>query len=162
MLLSIDPGTVSGWALFADPDQNSGQGRLLSTGLCLDHIPQQVTRVVIERPVIYPGGRTKNPNDVLLVAVAAGEWGGLARARGIPYEYVEPARWKGQVDKDIQHARDWACMLDVEREVAIGAGRLIAPKAKALSFPCKLTTSDKRHNMLDAIGIGLFALGRAR
>jgi hypothetical protein len=107
-----------------------------------------ITRVVIERPMIYPGGRQKaRPADIIALAVRAGEWGGkVAAFTGSVPEYVEPARWKGQVPKDIHHARILAKLSPEEQAVLTSAGNGVAPS--------------KRHNIVDAVGIGLFAVGR--
>lgn len=143
MLLAIDPGTVTGWALFTSAK------RLLACGLndpsaCRWHVPSAFSKVVIERPKIYPGGRTKNPNDVLSVAINAGEWAGRYKHQGCEIEYVEPSGWKGQTPKEIQHRRDWARLSLEEQDVVSAAGK---------SMP-----ASKRHNMLDAVGIGLWAV----
>lgn len=145
MLLAIDPGQTSGWALF------TSARRLLACGLndptkCRWHVPTAFSKVVIERPRIYPGGRTKNPNDVLSVAINAGEWGGRYAFQGCEIEYVEPSKWKGQTKKEIQHARDWAKLGAEEQDIVTAAGK---------GMP-----ASKRHNMLDACGIGLWAVGR--
>jgi hypothetical protein len=144
MLLAIDPGQTSGWALYSNR-------KLLACGLgdpstCRWHVPSAFSKVVIEKPRIYPGGRTKNPNDVLSVAVNAGEWGGRYAQQGCAIEYVEPSKWKGQTKKEIQHARDWAKLSVEEQDVVTAAGKGMA--------------ASKRHNMLDGIGIGLWAVGR--
>lgn len=145
MLLAIDPGTVTGWAVFGK------EGRLVGCGLGDPRSERSyffgsntVARVVIEHPKIYPGGRTKNPDDIAKLAGKAGEWHGRFEANGP--EYVYPHQWKGSTPKEIQHARDWAKLSEAERAVVDAAGRGIAPS--------------KRHNMLDAVGIGLFAVGR--
>lgn len=140
MLLAIDPGTIHGWALYDG-------GRLVACGVRNGSISELVTRVVIEVPTIYPGGRTKNPNNVLSVAVAAGEWGGLARARGLTPEYVTPSEWKGgNVPKKIQDARDEIKLSPAEATVFCDAAQ-------------RMVKGDREH-MRDAIGIGLKALGR--
>jgi hypothetical protein len=141
MLLAIDPGLATGWALL-----DSG-GRLQCCGLNLppDVLPARC-RVIVERPRIYPGGRTKNPNDVLSVAINAGEWAGRYQARGFKVEYVEPQKWKGSVPKEIHHPRIFAKLTPSEQIVLADAGKGIAPS--------------KRHNLLDAIGIALWAAGR--
>lgn len=147
MLLAIDPGNCSGWAIFTSERRLLACG-LLDPSVCRWHVPSAISKVVIERPRIYPGGRTKNPNDVLSVAINAGEWGGRYAHQGCAIEYVEPAKWKGQVKKEIQHARDWARLSPDEQAIVTQAGKGMA--------------ASKRHNMLDAIGIGIFAVGRGR
>ncbi len=140
MLLAIDPGADAGWARF------SGKS-LVGCGL---GPPSEgpISRVLIERPAIYPGGRQKaRPADVIKLAVRAGEAGGqYARTRLIEPEYIEPHAWKGSVNKEIHHARIWAKLTPAEQAVVSQAARGVAPS--------------KRHNILDAVGIGLFGIGR--
>jgi hypothetical protein len=139
-VLTIDPGADAGWAWFDN-------GTLAGCGLGAPAQPN-ADRVIIERPMIYPGGRQKaRPADVIKLATRAGEAGGLyARSRGVEPEYVEPHAWKGSVDKNIHHARIWAKLSTDEQAIVSTAARGVAPS--------------KRHNILDAIGIGLWAIGR--
>lgn len=44
------------------------------------------------------------------VAINAGEWGGTYRTLVAEVHYVTPAEWKGQLPKDIHHARVWAAL----------------------------------------------------
>jgi hypothetical protein len=98
--------------------------------------------------MIYPGGRQRaRPADVIKLATRAGEAAGqYARPYGVEPEYVEPHAWKGSVDKNTHHARIWAKLKPDEQAIVSAAARGIAPS--------------KRHNILDAVGIGLFAVGR--
>lgn len=143
MLLAIDPGADSGWAIFFG-------GMLVSCGLGQEPNPAPKTGfplVVIEHPVIYPGGKTRNPNDVLKCAVSAGEWAGRYRRDGGEIRYVLPRDWKGTIDGDTCNRRAIEKLEDHERQV----------------FEDALRTQrfgKKKHNVLDAIGLGLFAIGR--
>ena len=141
MLLAIDPGADAGWALLGDD-------KLLAAGLNEGALREAPTRAVIERPMIYPGGRQKaRPADVIKLAVRAGEWGGRISERfGIEPEYVEPHTWKGTVPKEIHQARIWAKLDASERTVLDKAGSGIAPS--------------KRHNIVDAVGLALYSVGR--
>ena len=142
MLLSIDPGADAGWARFSDA------GKLVACGLNEGAIHAGTSRAVIERPMIYPGGRQKaRPADVITLAVRAGEWGGRVESfLSITPEYVEPSTWKGQVPKDVHQLRIWARLAPDEQELVATAGRGVS--------------ASKRHNIVDAVGIGLWALGR--
>lgn len=142
-ILAIDPGADAGWALF----DVAPAGRLIGCGLGAP-ASSKVDRVIVERPMIYPGGRQKaRPADVIKLATRAGEAGGMyARIWGIEPEYVEPHAWKGSVDKNIHHARVWAKLTPDEQAIVSAAARGVAV--------------GKRHNILDAVGIGLFAVGR--
>jgi hypothetical protein len=144
MLLAIDPGADSGWAVFF--------GRML-VECGLGDSPRfdalrtaQLDNLVIERPVIYPGGRTKSPNDVVTLALNAGEWAGRYKGIGTRVRYVEPRTWKGTLDPDVCNVRILACLDSGETDVYRDATRKV-PKRK-------------QHNVIDAIGIGLYACGR--
>lgn len=144
-ILAIDPGSDMGWALF-------DEGRLISCGVGTpDGAALHIGRVVLERPMIYPGGRQRaRPRDVITLALRAGEAAGLyARRYGVEPEYFEPDVWKGgSIAKEAHHPRVWKRLSQAEHEIVSKAATTVPEK--------------KRHNMLDAIGIGLFALGRNR
>lgn len=144
VVLAIDPGADQGWAIFEN-------GTLTACGLGEPPLTSAPSRIVLERPMIYPHGRQRaRPRDVITLALRAGEAGGhYGRAFGVAPEYFEPDEWKGgPVSKQAHHPRIWKRLSDAEgRVVSVSAGRL------ALG---------KQHNVLDAIGIGLFALGRNR
>ena len=147
MLLAIDPGADAGWARFNSTTlQACGLAGTPAVAVCADDA--KIERVIIEKPMIYPGGRQQaRPADVIKLAVRAGEWGGRATALwAVVPEYVEPFRWKGSIPKDIHHARIWARLTPVEQAVVSEAARGMAPS--------------KRHNVMDAVGLGLYAIGR--
>jgi len=143
-LLAVDPGADAGWARFSD------SGKLVGCGLNHPAMTQGITRCVIERPVIYPGSRGKaRPNDILTLALRAGEWAGRVGVdSGITPEYIEPRKWKGTIDGDICNARVFATLTDGEKDILVTAGKSVAPS--------------KRHNIIDAVGIGLWACKRYR
>jgi hypothetical protein len=139
--LGVDPGADQGWALF-DLD-----GRLIACGL--GDVPRgDVFGAVIERPVIYPRGKQKaRPRDVITLAIRAGETGGKLRAAGVEVEYVEPRTWKrGALRKSVSDSRIRA--------------KLSAEEKKVLLAGCKGLCKTKAHNVVDAVGIGLFGVGR--
>lgn len=145
MLLAIDPGVSAGWAIYFGD-------MLVACGLGDQPAPaprEGFVEVIVEHPVIYPGGKTRNPNDIVKLAVGAGEWRRF-KAGGKPVRYVEPRAWKGTIDGDTCNKRTLERLKDDELQVYEDAVRTqrIAPS--------------KRHNVLDAIGIGLFAIGRWR
>lgn len=98
-------------------------------------------KLIIEMPRIYPGSgqRKGDLNDLLDLAAVVGRCeqrlGPLASRR------VFPAQWKGQVPKKIMNARVLGKLSPDEQDRIKRAGA-------------------KTHNVLDAIGIGLWALGR--
>ena len=141
MLLAIDPGENTGWALFFESN-------LLACGLGSvpdDAVPTEPFNAVIEHPMIYPGGRNRgDPNDIVKLAVKAGEIAGCLKCSGASVRYVKPYEWKGQTPKHISAARTRGKLSDAERGILAAVD--CAP--------------GKMHNILDAVGIGLFALGR--
>ncbi len=96
-------------------------------------------QLIIEMPRIYPGsGQQKGDlNDLLNLATVVG----YAEAHFKQAERVYPATWKGQVPKKIMTARILASLTVAERARIQSAGA-------------------KTHNIVDAIGIGLWKLGR--
>jgi len=136
VLLAIDPGTDTGWALFNDA------GVLSSCGLERPPSGAGKMRVLVECPKLRP--REKNPQAILLLAVKAGEWGGIYREH--EPEYLTPNDWKGSTSKEISHPRIWVALGPAEQGIVDRACKGVAPS--------------KRHNVMDAIGIGLHGVGR--
>ncbi len=150
MLLAIDPGADAGWALFNDA------GRLASCGLSADDDKSgapsglPLARVLIECPKLRPWGE-KNPNAILTLARRAGEWGGYYYDHLV--EYLTPNDWKGTTKKEIDHARTWS-RLDATEQGIVDRFFKAAPGRNGLA-------PSRRHNVLDAIGLGLFGVGRS-
>lgn len=152
MLLAVDPGASAGWALFA---LDTADGPILTAcGLGASSFSVAIsgpflTQIVIEEPRIYPGGRTRDPNALIKVAIDVGRWLGHLDAvvpATAPRTLVAPREWKGQVPKEIHNARTLAKLLEYERLVL---DRVLSPLAPS-----------KRHNVIDAVGLGLWAVGR--
>jgi hypothetical protein len=137
-LLAIDPGTSTGWAVFGYPGALAG---LRACGLG-DPPVEGAGRVVIELPQVYPRQQVP-PNDLIALAFLAGRCAG--RARGA-VSTVLPHQWKGNMPKEVCAARVRAALSPEERAVV-----------DACDVPDK-----QRHNVLDAVGIGLFSEGRFR
>lgn len=134
ILLAIDPGRDTGWARFDDQ-------RLTLCGLThpddyrATFAPMRPDKVIIERPTIYPGAR--NGDDIVTLAARMG----MIKAQfGCPIDEVEPRRWKHQTPKEIHNRR-------VIMQLA-GNERALLPKGA------------KAHNVIDAVGLGLWALKR--
>jgi hypothetical protein len=148
MLLAIDPGSDTGWGLFAS-------GKLIACGLG-DPRDNALVRdalieaIIVEKPRINRGGKAK-PNDMITLALKAGQWSGVyATAK---CTFVEPWQWKGTLSKGIANARIWARLDGDETGVVDKAVRTGGPKGRAMA-------AGKIHNMIDGIGLGLHALGR--
>lgn len=143
MILAIDPGAASGWAIF-----NVSTKSLTACGLNnapIDDPTIDVDRAVIERP--HTGQTKARKEDILTLAIRAGEWGGrILATKGVQAEYIEPTRWKGSTPKDISQARIWSKLGADEKEI--------------LAKSCEGVAPSKRNNVVDAVGIGLWAVGR--
>jgi hypothetical protein len=149
MLLAIDPSsavTRTGWAIFDD-------GRLVACGKGAPPPEwlEGVVEAVLEHPVIYPGGRTANPNDIVKLAVSMGEMAGALEAHGVRTRYVEPRAWKGTIDPAACCRRVWRRLDEAEAAVA----EAFKPEAEG-------DIKGGKDHVLDAIGIGLQAVGRWR
>lgn len=134
-LLAIDPGTNTGWAVFG-----GRAGWLLACGIGEPPIDSTAARVVIELPQVYPSHPVP-PNDLVTLAFLAGRYAG--RPAGEVFT-VFPHEWKGNLPKEVCAARVRARLSEDERAVIDACD---VPKGQ-------------KHNVLDAIGIGLFALRR--
>ena len=146
MILAIDPGVDSGWAILDTPTralQGCGLGSPNPTGRSFD-------RIIIECPKLRPWGE-KNPNAILTLARNAGQWGGRLEHLG-PVEFILPNDWKGSVKKEISHSRLWAKLSSEEKDV-VDAAFKAHPGRNGMA-------PSKRHNVLDAIGIALWGVGR--
>src|SRR5678809_187857 len=135
MLLAIDPGVSTGWALF--------KGRDLF--MCAQGDPPfifAVTSLIIERPQVYPKTSTKQANDLITLAIQVG--GYLARFQGVDSMVVLPHQWKGSIPKDIHHPRIWAKLDAAEQAIVDHAWKGRSKKGVT--------------DIMDAVGLGLYAL----
>jgi len=92
---------------------------------------------IIEFPQIHRD--TPNPNDIVKLASACGAYTSLLQRLGFSVVWVRPAEWKGTVPKDVMTKR-------------------ILAKIKECEY--SRIKNAKDHNVIDAIGIGLWHLNR--
>ena len=99
--------------------------------------------LVIEVPQVYVAGRSKgDPDDLLELAGVDGAITALlAPARIASFK---PRAWKGQVPKEIHHAR---------------VLRKLSPAETAVLEQADVPAS-LRHNVVDAVALGVWHLGR--
>lgn len=141
MLLAIDPGNATGWALF------STSGELIECGLSspakwitlVTRVAPWKPDVLIEEPTLYQHSKA-NPASVMALQLKVGELKGRFESAGCTVRLVQPRTWKGQVPKLVHNQRTLKALSDTERALCEGA----------------------RHDTLDAIGLGLWALKRVR
>lgn len=150
-LIAIDPGKLSiAWAMF-DEDELRRCG-LMRAKTIADLAAEanlalgfaMADRAVVEVPQIYAQRKHKGgQNDLIDVAVTAGiAVATLKLCHDV--KLVRPRAWKGNRPKDVDNRLTLARLSVVERAVL---DRIDVPKSL-------------RHNVIDAIGIGLWALGR--
>lgn len=156
-LLAVDPGTTeSGLAFFVDNKlRHVALVRAKDVGTMLFALytapwPSECDNpdeVLIERPVVYPRDGIKKASSLITVAIIAG---GAAVAFGCEtwtsVDFVEPRTWKRQVPKKIHNERILTALDPEETELVC---------SRFQSEPDSL-----QHNVVDAIGIGLYKLGR--
>ena len=146
MLVAVDPGKQAGIAVFRDkhllsvgpafwPDEGNQPNYMLDTW--------KGHSVVCEIPQNYRGS-VVSTQSLLTLAFGAGYL--VGRLQPSTLTLVKPRIWKGQVPKEIDHART--------RRILSSSEHL------ALDLALAITAKSQHHNMLDAIGIGLLKLGR--
>lgn len=150
-LVAIDPGKVTGVAVFED-------GVLVRATVCdleeclllLENTaPLNRHRLsgdcVIEVPQVYPGQQQKgDQNDLIKLAIMVGRYEACATTQRFRVVLVKPRQWKGQLPKDV-------CWQRVRETLTPGE----LTKLEKLS-------KSKAHNMHDAIGIGTWFQKRWR
>lgn len=151
-IIAFDPGTHAvAWAALED-------GKLKRCGLERGKTPVELldrldarfgiawapgTRAIIEWPQVYRQRHWKgDPNDLVDLAAVAGVLRHLCRR--IDPKLVRPHEWKGSVPKDVMNAR-------VEKRL---------DEAELLALHTANAPASLRHNIVDAIGLGLWAQGR--
>lgn len=151
ILAAIDPGRrCSGWAIFSG-------ARLIKTGGVTDvTLPEAFAMFldlfdryspddgIIEIPQVYQQKFWKgDPNDLIEVALYAGV-AIAALSRHARFKMVRPHDWKGTVPKDIDNKHTLSKLTAEETAVFKGSG----------------VKKKLEHNLIDAIGLGLWKLGR--
>lgn len=130
LILGIDPGLKTGWALLDDRAESFIQVAALGDPRH-SQWAHLADRVVIEYPVVYPHSKT-NPNDLIKLAIQVGEYQQFFGSHRVTL--VKPATWKGQVPKSV-----------TEKRV-----RAKFPNAGEFLDQLPVRT---RHNVSDAIGL---------
>lgn len=139
MLLAIDPGEHGGWSLFNAFERLMGAGKFDGDRITTLNAPWRwasIDSLIIERPIYRPLDRKSKPNDLITLAIRAGRVAGVCSV--VPARYVTPDEWKASVPKPQHQQRILAALTDAERMLIAGAS----------------------HDTIDAVGLGLWALGR--
>lgn len=164
ILVSIDPDTVKpGIAIFRGDTLVDARAELVDNALAYvagflsaaDNPPAR--RLVIEMPQQYRGvGRVK---DFLKLASVVGRFEQAAFAAGAGFLSVDPRKWKGgTVPKAPMSRRIWRELCDFEQRRVQG---ISVKQREALGGEHgRGVASGAASEITDAIGIGLWALGR--
>ena len=150
MFVTIDPGADTGWSLWGSNGLELcglGDPRLKKGSVILDD-HTCVTDVWIESQAIYPGRGGARPADIIKLAQSAGAWAGIYATLGAEVHWVLPAQWKGQIPKP----KRGETYIVEKRVLAV----LSPPERAVLELGCKGLCASKRHNVIDAVGIGLW------
>ncbi len=134
MILGIDPGNNTGWAIVNE------KAALISCGLGEPPVGKY-SLVVIEKPQVYPSTTAKQANDLISVAWCAARL--HERHSTNKVLVVIPHDWKGSTPKDIHNNRVLRSLTDAER-------RLV---------PVRPRSKEPIHDVVDAIGLARFGLG---
>lgn len=157
-LLAVDPSIrAMGWATFDDGQligagvENASSGvrvsiteQVLRSLRLVDQLPGGIDTLVSETPQVYPGPSEEDPNDLLPMAWQVGQL--TARYRHSLIYLYHPREWKGQASKEAFQPR-------ILERLSAEELALLPVKTRARKWPYD-------HNMTDAIGIGLYHLGR--
>jgi len=124
--------------------------------------------VVWETPQVDSRSR-RSTQSIVKLAAEGGELAGMyAQANSALICRVTPSEWKGSVPKPIAHGRMWARLLPHERDLLGGDATLdaidVAKRKGALERWAKegaryYPRTWHAHNILDAVGIGLYLIG---
>lgn len=169
-LLAVDPSlTCTGWALFLDgtlhscgyvkgSDPSIPLHERINGIVCL--MPTTgLDAVAIEKPQIYQTSRgAGDPNKIALGLILVGAILREIWASSFPAtaQLIYPAEWKGQVPKGVCFRRILDKLTAAEKDV-LRHDKILTKKGGAENVPGE---SSQAGNTLDAVGIGLYYLGR--
>ena len=157
-LVSVDPGVnATGLAVFEDEELvgvrllRAGSLRHMISVLVNEEWPVQFgypETVIIEQPTVYRRGGKGDSKDLISVAIVAGAAAAAYGCESLDQtiKFVEPRTWKGSVPKKVHNER----ILDKLRILEL----------QYFNMCIDDVPSSLAHNMIDAVGIGLYDLGR--
>jgi hypothetical protein len=151
VLCAIDPGRTTGYAVFR-------ASRLVDAGYVHDRSKDRLCDnlksfrkklsgdvMVIEYPRVYAPEKSKgDPKSLIMLSLYVGATAARFADAGWTVRLVAPNEWKGSRPKNVDHLHSQKILSEAEWDLF-----------EAFSFPITV-----EHNVLDAIGIGLWALDR--
>lgn len=144
MILALDPGVSTGWAVGSEIGGLLACGCGLPETWPLDCWGPVSWNAIVEEPVIR---RNSNPKSIMTLQKRVGVYIGVLSARGIVLETVIPEKWKGQVPKPVHHRRGRAKMSEGEIRIL----------DEALS---QIKSEKKQLDLKDAVNLFLWRAGR--
>ena len=142
-LIAIDPGDFAGVALFEDELLKRVEFVVGAARVGWKWEGPSHCDVVCEVPQKYVGSNAEM-QSLLTLAVTAGYLIGAVQPSTVRTCF--PRDWKGQRPKKVDNAYTLKLLTDQERQILEGS-----------DIP-----ASQRHNVIDAIGIGLWALRRRK
>lgn len=146
-VIGIDPGATTGWAWFIRGELSRTAAEPFDEFMSDPPWVSESLDVLVEMPKWRPHSH-EEIDDLLGLARKVGRLEQFYKMRGAHVDVCWPHVWKGSVPKEIHNQR--VLHMLTERELAILPRR---PRSKKNPYD---------HNMLDAVGIGLWKLGRLR
>lgn len=146
--LAIDPGKATGWAYGVDT-QLTGCG-LFDPDQTSLVIPARITQIIVELPCWQKGDKPERINDLYITAFRAGLACAELRAVEQKLRIVRPRDWKGSVPKDVHNERVLKALTTEERAIVFAACDAGGKKVSVA----------KLNNVIDAVGLFLFQVGR--
>lgn len=145
-MIAIDPGSrCPGFAVFSNKVLIHGGTEWRAAWL------EYNDELVIEKPAIYPHSKAR-PNDIITLAISAGR---LAQQAGAKKEtWVLPRSWKGSIPK----TRKTADYIIYKRIM----NNLSDTEGQTLAWMLGVVAVADENNIIDAVGLGMYHLGRLK
>lgn len=137
-MIAHDPGNKPGYARFHGPTLVAVSKTFMDPPSPALFPWECDRRVIVEVPTGRGGNTKATPDNLIALALSAGRVIGRYEQLGQLVRTVTPNQWKGSVPKAIHHKRIRAALGEDELRLLVGA------------------TGD----VIDAVGIGLWELGR--
>lgn len=154
-LITIDPGTTTGWAYFVNGVlKDCGYA---SSDKCIRDPPWAKyldgAVVVVEMPVLYKSEDEKNPNSILRNGICGARYMGRADAFALEVlELSPPRKWKGTIGKPPK-GKQYLIERRLRPNLLLKETKLIESTKSARDKGPYLN-----HNVVDAVAMGLWWL----
>jgi hypothetical protein len=162
-LLAVDPGlNATGWARFergtlvacglltaSHTETVANRARRMHSGLAGVVAHASPLLLLVEKPQVYPQRKQRgDPNDLIALAVVAGAL--LTSMPNTDVALISPRQWKGTIPKE-RKLTDYLVHTRILKVLCAGERRVY-------DYALAQHPESLRHNIADAVGIGLWAL----